>query len=81
MNKKFVGVSASSYLGRVSREARYPRAGPAVVNQWEEVRMFLSVLGLASFSCEVLAQIHRHYFNPLYQTFCLLSKQKLNKRI
>lgn len=32
-NEKFVGVSASSYLGRVSRKARYPRSGPVVVNQ------------------------------------------------
>lgn len=28
--------------------------------------MFLSVLGLASLSCEVLAQTHRHYFNPFF---------------
>lgn len=46
-----VGVSASSCLGMVCRKAGCPRADPAVISQWEEVKRFLSVLGLASSSC------------------------------
>lgn len=41
--------------------------------------MFLSVLGLASLSCEVLAQTHRHYFNPFLPDF-LFAEQVLSLR-